>query len=53
MITWLSTKSPLRMLDPPISEYAENYLREHLGIDSAILGAALGWGADRVEAAQR
>jgi hypothetical protein len=53
MITWLSTKSPLRMLDTPISHGTENYLRENQGVDSALLAADLGLCPMHVEAAQR
>jgi hypothetical protein len=53
MITWLSTKSPLRMLDPPISSKMEQYLRDNQGIDSALLALDLGLGPDHVEARQR
>lgn len=53
MITWLSTKSPLRMLDPPMQQSEAIYLRENLGIDSALLAADLGLCTSHVEARQR
>ncbi len=52
-ITWLSTKSPLRMLDTPISAERETYLRQNHGIDSTLLALDLGLGPDHIEAMQR
>jgi hypothetical protein len=53
MITWLSTKSPIRMLDARINRAQENYLRKNGGIDSALLAAELGLCLAHVEARQR
>jgi hypothetical protein len=53
MITWLSTKSPIRMLDTPIDQATENYLRENRGVDPEMLAADLGLAPSRVRACQR
>jgi hypothetical protein len=53
MITWISTKSPVRMLDTPVGRGADNYLHENQGIDSALLAADLGVCTARVESRQR
>lgn len=53
MITWLSTKSPIRMLDTPMGREAEQHLRENSGIDSALLALDLRISPLHVEAKQR
>jgi len=53
MITWLSTKSPIRMLDPPVDRETADYLHDNRGIDSALLAADLGLCTSHVEARQR
>jgi hypothetical protein len=53
MITWISTKSPIRMLDKPIDPEVESYLRANHGIDSAILAADLGISRIHIESYQR
>lgn len=53
MITWLSTKSPVRMLNAPIAGEIEVYLRENHGVDSALLAADLGICQHYVECYQR
>jgi hypothetical protein len=53
MITWLSTKSPIRMLDAPIDPATEAHLRANAGVDPAMLAADLGLWTARVEACQR
>jgi hypothetical protein len=53
VITWLSTKSPIRMLDAKIKRVTENYLRENHGVDSALLAAELGVCVAHVESKQR
>jgi hypothetical protein len=53
MITWLSTKSPIRMLDAPIDSATEAHLRANVGVDPAILASDLGLWTSRVEACQR
>jgi hypothetical protein len=53
MITWLSTKSSIRMLDQPIDRVTEEHLRENQGIDSALLATDLSIGPAHVEALQR
>jgi hypothetical protein len=53
MITWLSTKSPHRMLDDPINPEIEDHLRVNHGVDSAVLAADLSRNQSYVEACQR
>jgi hypothetical protein len=53
MITWLSTKSPIRMLDYQIDQATEQHLRDNVGVDSALLAADLGICTARVESHQR
>jgi hypothetical protein len=53
MITWLSTKSPIRMLDAPIDPATEHHLRENSGVDPQILAADLGLCPSRIRSCQR
>jgi hypothetical protein len=53
MITWLSTKSPIGMLDYRIDRDMADYLHSNRGIDSALLAIDLGLGSHDVEASQR
>jgi hypothetical protein len=52
-ITWLSTLSPIRMLDEPISRTVVDCLIENRGVDSALLAAELKLCRHHVEAFQR
>ena len=52
-ITWLSTLSPIRMLDEPISKAIVKCLIANRGVDSALLAAELKLGQQHVEAFQR
>ena len=53
MFTWLSTKSPIRMLDYQIDQAMEQHLRDNVSVDSALLAADLGVCAARIESHQR
>lgn len=53
MITWISTKSPTRMLDASITRAQEAYLRDNRGVDAALLAIDLGLCPVHVEALQR
>ena len=53
MITWLSTKSPIRMLDYQIDQATEQHLRDNIGVDSALLAIDLGVCVARIESHQR
>jgi hypothetical protein len=48
MTYWISTKSPVRMLDYQINTKISEYLIENQGIDASILASALGLQRDRV-----
>jgi hypothetical protein len=52
MITWLSTKSPLRMLEA-IDQATEEHLRENSGVDSALLAVDLRLSPAHVRSKQR
>lgn len=53
MITWLSTKSPIGMLDRRIDRDLADFLHSNQGIDSALLAIDLGLGAHDIESSQR
>jgi hypothetical protein len=53
MITWLSTKSPVKMLDPPINDKLAEFLRENRDVDVAILAVDLGMPSHHLKAQQR
>ena len=51
---WLSTKSPRQMLRPSYQNVKnDQFLRDHAGIDSALLAADLGISEIHVQAYQR
>jgi len=53
MITWLSTKSPLKMLDTPVSAEIAEYLKQNRYVDVAILADDLGIASHHLRAQQR
>ena len=42
MTYWISTKSPVRLLDNKTDAFIANYLIENQGIDAALLASDLG-----------
>jgi hypothetical protein len=53
MITWLSTKSPIKMLDEPISQTIVDCLTQNQGVDALLLTSELKLCRRHVEYFQR